>query len=249
MKEIITQVCVSNALKFFKKGLMERWNLVDYYNENLPCLFFGIYTNEALINNHKGLKILYFSSPADTASISEIVNSDNLFIIYTPYVTIPPYFKVKNIEFELKDYSMFKPNILGDKVYAYVGHISRYSEFNYNRILNIQQKINWEILLGECLDEANIPTINECKEKYYDKCFVNLNLSHGTGLTTVRELAYMGRLTISNALMNFPCFLKYDNDEHIIELIKQEANKIGTIQPSINCHNIGDEWLCVDFWK
>ena len=66
----------------------------------------------------------------------------------------------------------------------------------------------------------------------------------------------------------FPSFIKYsnlegraDNDEDfmiedveervnvILDIINEEAKKIGTIQPPMDPHAIGKEWLDIDFWE
>ena len=109
----------------------------------------------------------------------------------------------------------------------------------------IKDKIPFDIILGS----SDMIPLLECKELYYDNCFVNLNFSKGTGLTTVRELALMGRYTISNMNVDYISLLKYIDEDDIIELIKSESKKIGTVQPSINCHMIGDEWLDVNYWR
>lgn len=77
---------------------------------------------------------------------------------------------------------------------------------------------------------------------------MSLNLGGEGGMTTVRELAYMGRKTICNSLYKFPSLIPYRDQNDIIELINEESKKIGTIQPSIISHNINNEWLYTDFW-
>ena len=68
-------------------------------------------------------------------------------------------------------------------------------------------------------------------------------------MTTVTELGFMGRKTIMNTVYDhFTSTIKYNDDEDIIRIIEEESKKIGTIQPSISCHNIGDEWLDTNFW-
>jgi hypothetical protein len=48
--------------------------------------------------------------------------------------------------------------------------------------------------------------------------------------------------------MEFPNFITYNNIEDIIKIISDESKKIGTIQDPIDAHNVGDEWLNLDFW-
>ena len=93
------------------------------------------------------------------------------------------------------------------------------------------------------------------KENFYDKSFLNLNLSRGTGLSTAIELGLMGRKTIFKPTMQnniqrleLPIFIHYNTIDDIIEIINQESKKIGTIQPAIQSHNVGKEWLHLNFW-
>ena len=65
----------------------------------------------------------------------------------------------------------------------------------------------------------------------------------------------MGRKTIFKSeyknniqRLEFPNFIDYSSIDDIIGIIDNESQKIGTIQPSINAHNVGDEWLNLNFW-
>jgi hypothetical protein len=65
----------------------------------------------------------------------------------------------------------------------------------------------------------------------------------------------MGRKTIfknsthnSIQRLDFPNFISYNNIDDIIKIIKEESYKIGTIQDPIDAHNIGDDWLDLDFY-
>ena len=46
----------------------------------------------------------------------------------------------------------------------------------------------------------------------------------------------------------YPSIIGYKDDEDLINQINQESKKINTIQPSINAHTIGDEWLNIEWW-
>jgi hypothetical protein len=68
-------------------------------------------------------------------------------------------------------------------------------------------------------------------------------------------MGLMGRKTIiKNNYINtiqridFPNFIYYETIDDIVKIINEESKKIGTIQPSINAHNVGDEWLNLNFW-
>ena len=48
--------------------------------------------------------------------------------------------------------------------------------------------------------------------------------------------------------LDFPNFISYDNIQDIIKIISDESCKIGTLQDPIDAHNVGDDWLYLDFY-
>ena len=136
-----------------------------------------------------------------------------------------------------------------DKIYAYTGFKNGWSPNNLDKLKEIQNYIDYEIITTDHNDKSDLYDIDYLKENYYDKCFLNLNFTNGHGMTTARELGLMGRMTIMNSQnYNYPCLIGYNNNDDIVRIINQEANKIGTIQNSINSHNIGEEWVYTEFW-
>jgi len=232
--------------QFFKEDLIKRWNFKEYTNIDEPCFFFGAWEQIDKINAHKGLKVLAFITPLDCTALNKIHNSHNLYIWEDPHLNSNSGFKTKKCRPEIKDYSLFKPNVLGDKIYIYMRDRNA---FNYNRIENIKKSINFELLLGGSEGIGKFVSIEELKKNYYDECFVSVNLSNNLGMTTVTELGFMGRKTIMNTVYDhFTSTIKYNNDEDIIRIINEESKKIGTIQPPISCHTVNEEWLDINFW-
>jgi hypothetical protein len=84
-----------------------------------------------------------------------------------------------------------------------------------------------------------------------------VNLVPGHGMTTVRELALMGRKTAMNPINYTHSFgracLPYQLNhptKGLNKIIEKEAKKIGTVQPSINLHTLTtDKWLYLDYWN
>ena len=243
---MIKQVRVSHGLRRFKPGIMERWGLKDYHDKNAPCLFLNINGKEDIdaVKNHKGFKLIFFANARGNQFINHFVGVRDLVVMSNPYLNIPDGIKVKDGFFEIKDYSMFKPNRLGDKIYSYIGNERQKEKYGYNILKNLQKSIKYEIIFGM---QGN--SIEYVKHNYYDNCFLNLNFnkSGGGGLTTVKELALMGRKTIMNTKFDYDCIIPYKDDD-IIKIINGEAKKIGTIQPGKDYHTIGPEWQYVSYW-
>lgn len=248
---MINQARVSHGLRRFKQGLLQRWNLEDYHDRNASCLFFNLNGDEDInaVKNHKGFKLIFFGNARGNQFIKSLIGIDNLVVIYNGYLNIPKGIRFKDMgnatPFEIKDYSMFVPNTLGDKIYTYVGNQKQKHKYGYDRLLKIQKQIPYKILFG-----LQGHSIEHIKQNYYDNCFLNLNfnISGGGGITSATELGLMGRKTIMNTKFRYPFILPYKNDNDVIELINKEAQKIGTIQQSENHHTVGPEWQSETFW-
>lgn len=241
----ITQALVAPTLGFFKKGFLECNNLVDYYNENEPAIFFGARDSSNIINNHKSYKIIYPAYPHDYPLLD---NYDNTFFICPNLYNLPDGVIRKDISPKTKNYDLFQPSIMGDKIYTYSGFKDGWNH-RYDIVKEIQKKINFEIITTEHSVINDYYDIQFLKTNYYDKCFLNLNFSNGHGMTTIKEFGFMGRKTIMNEnYYKFPCVVGYKDIDDIINIINEESKKIGTIQPSINSHNVDDDWLDIDFW-
>jgi hypothetical protein len=228
--------------------LKQRWNFKDYYDVNKPCFFWGIIGEEHKINAHKGLKVVAGITPLDCTYAKRLVNSDNLYFWDDVHLDAGPEYKRKNVRPEIKDYSMFQPNLLGDKIYAYMRDPH---EFKLSTLQRIQKRINYEFIFTNLPNyevQYYIP-IEKMKELYYDKCFLNVNLSGRVGFTTIIELAHMGRKTICNTPYTyFNSLISFKDEDDIVRIINEESRKIGTIQPAMNCHTTGEEWIRIDFW-
>lgn len=258
MGNVIKQINVANhGLYPFSSKLKERYNFIDYYDINLPCFFWGVIGEVKKINDHKGLKIVKFLTPLDCTYLKFLNITDNLFIINDPLLDHSLDFKFVSLEFEYKDYSIFKPKKLENKIYCYMRDPV---EFKLNVLNNIQRKINYEIIFGGLVRDATYyDSLEFLKENYYDKCFLSINLSSKHGYTTVRELGLMGIKTVMYSPYNFPSIIQLKNtseninnmifdEDEIIYHINYESVKIGLVQESMDPHNIKNEWLNINFW-
>ncbi len=246
---LITQLHVANHGLFFEPELKKRYNFSKYENIYEPTLFFGVVhdDNINIINNHKGFKLVHCITPLDEMEVKKL-NKENLHLFYGPYIDKD--FNnviIKELNIEFKDYSMFKPNVLGNKIYSYMRD---QSEFKKSTLDSIQNKIPYEIIYGGTgIHVHTYLPIDELKNKFYNNCFLNINLSGRHGFVTIREMGFMGRKTIMNSLYNFPSVINYRDEGHIVEIIMEESKKIGTIQEPFNPHTIDNEWLNVNYWK
>ena len=247
----IKQAFVAPSISFFKKNFLEIYGLTEYNNINEPAIFFGASESSHLINNHKSYKIVLPCRPNDVPLIN---NYEKTFIICSDNYNLPGNVIRKSLTPKIKNYDIFKPNILGNKIYFYSG-FENGNNLYHNWIAELQKRINYEIITTNHKVLSDYYSIDSLKSNYYDKCFLNINLTNGSGLSTVIEMGLMGRKTIFKnpfnqnfQRMEFPNFLSYETIDDIVKIINIESNKIGTIQPSIDAHNIGDEWIDLNFW-
>jgi len=269
----------------FEKGFLNKWGLTSRYDKEKPCVFFEAFSNiERIIENTSLYKIVFPTTFYDYDKFIRdyrVQHIKNLFLILSreerpQYAKkwkhleayIPNNIKVKGFFPEIKDYSRFKPNPLGDKIYYHSTWEGSNSQCMHT-IQMIEARVNYEVITTKHKKQSDFYSEAFLKENYYDKCFLNLNFTHGGAMSTTTELGLMGRKTIVgdprdlfNPTMeyyNFPSFIRvntpkktdggYSSFKDIIDIINKEAEKIGTIQPSMKSHTIGEEWLDTDFWN
>jgi len=251
------QCHVGPHIQFFGKAFMERWKFRPYTCGNNPVVFFGVNGQHELINNHRGPKIIITSGPDDLPDWNILKNRENLFLLSSVdklSKPIPSDVLFKREMIEMKDFSMFKPNVLGNKIYAYTGthtwHVNHYLKNE------LQDRLPYELIYKTHDSVNDYYDLKYLKENYYDKSFMCINLQPGLGMTTVRELALMGRKVAMNPINYIHSFgkacLPFEFNhptKGLINIIKEEAKKIGTIQPSINLHTLTDDrWLYMDYY-
>jgi hypothetical protein len=245
------QAYVAPSIKFFKNNFLTKYGLVEYYDQNKPAIFFGAIESSDIINNHKGYKLIIPCTPIDYPTIKDY---EKTILMCSDNFKLPINVIRKSLTPQIKDYELFKPNPLGDKIYFYSGFKSGWN-FKTEFISELQKKIDYEIITTNHNKLNEYHSIEYLKDNYYDKTFLNLNFSDGNGLASVIELGLMGRKTIFNPKIEnniqrieFPNFINYNSMEDIIRIINEESKKIGTIQNPIDAHNIKDEWLDLNFW-
>ena len=240
---MIEQVYFSHAVKPFEIDFLKRWNVSAYNDQNQPALFCGVYNDAdvAIINKHKGFKLILNTGRERDCFVN--IDPKNVVVCRTTmWGKEWSKFKYVNANFELKDYSDFKPAKLGESVYIYVGNEQQKNLYFYDIAKQVESAIKYPVIYG-----MKKKSIDYVKENYYKNSFVNLKLNVHGGMVTATEMACMGRRSISNN--DAPFCLSYKSVNDIVELIEIEAKKIGTIQKSqIGNHFFTKDWRQLDQW-
>lgn len=248
------QAILGRTIQFFEKGFMDRWGFKEYYDSEKPAVFFGLEGLHKKYENHKGYKIYLPSTPEECMSLKRLKNHEKTILLWgdTEVHKEINFLKYTSDIVELKDYSIFKPNIIGDKIYYYSGFKNGWSgHWGESVIKEIQKNIDFELITTNHNNIKEYYDIDSLKTNYYDKTFLNLNLSENNGMTTVIEMGLMGRKTITMRDYNsykYQSIINCVNIEDILKQINIESKKIGTIQEKIDVHTLGNEWLSLDFW-
>jgi len=235
--ENFNQVSVSSGLHMFKKRFLKKYNLQEYNDDDKNAIFFGIYTNDDLlqITKNKGLKLVIWGG--------EDCNIKNIF----SYQTITEIKKIPNIihisiseciknsldkmnlnslliEFNLVDKILFKQlpyNKRGHSIYIYNGnrkgreHV--YGSKIYNEVIKSCKQFKYIFST-----DINI-SYEEMVESVYSKCFIVLRLtSHDGNANTAQECESLDLPIIHNFSKNG---LKWNNYFDVIYHIKNEYKK------------------------
>lgn len=245
---MINQTRFSRSVKFFEKDFCKRWDITAYKDINVPCLFSGVYNMDdvKIINNHKGFKVVW--NNGRIRDIFTLLNPDNLVVLkYTDSIdhsSIEGKYKIKQARFEIKDYSLFKPNPLGDCICCYLGTETAKYRYGFEEVERLRKITKFKILIS-MLGK----TREQLKAEIYDKSFIYFKPNLIGGVATSNELALMGRNTICNAKGEY--YISYNSVEEVCEIIKNESKNIGKVMGSVldkDYFDTGEEWKQVEFW-
>jgi len=213
---MINQVRFSNSVKFFERDFCNYWNVTTYKNNTDPCLFAGVYNKEdvELINNHKGFKVVWNNGNIRPFFIE--LNPENMVVLkYTESIDhslLERRYKIKKARFPIKDYTLFTPTNLGDKICCYLGTPEMRDIYGYSVIHKLEDMTRFKIIISY-LGKSR----EDLKRDIYDKSFVYFKPIIIGGVETANELAHMGRKTISNAKGEF--YIPYQSLEEACTLI------------------------------
>lgn len=233
---ISSQCYFSNGVLTFKKRIKDKYKLVDYYDTNKPCLFFGMYNNEDLrkIKNHKSLRIIVWcgedtnkSSQISIQTIKEIKLLKNVIHLTKSKSTYENlrHHNIYNIltNYNVVDTSLFKPVLsynLGNKILIFNGqskgreHI--YNEKIYSKIIQLLPQFQYIFS-----NQLNVKW--EQMPKIYKECFIMLRLTDNDGnANSVQECEAIG----IPAIHNQSCYgLKWKNFEDVKQHILHQYKK------------------------
>lgn len=256
------QIYVSNTLEAaFGENIRGKWGLRKYDDIESPAIFFGLYKEEDIskLMKHRGISlVIWGGGDMRDNALKQVKRKIDLGRTYT--FTNPGAFsgmlrsrriKHKSFYLPIKDFSMFKPVELGDKIYVYKGWKgNRADYFKWDDVIvPIAKHFGNDRILY-----ADNVSIEELIENYYSKCFVYVKPNPKGGCTTMWELGHMGIKTISTGPGPAPNVINFRNTKEIIKLIEMEESKIGSFQEkvsneTIKCLDLNSDWLKIKFWK
>jgi len=246
---MIKQCRFSKAVKFFEQDFCDRWGLKHYYSQEESCLFAGVYKPEDVeaINNHKGFKVIWNNGNVRN-KLFNMLDEKNLVVCkYTNSIDhsgIDSRFRIVPARFEIKDYSLFAPEPLGQSVCVYLGNEKSKHIMGFDEVIKLKKITKHPIIIS-----MQGHTRAWVKENIYARSFVNFKPVKVGGVETANELALMGRKTVSIA--EGEGYINYNTIEEAANLIELEAKKIGTNQGSVlpkDYFRTGEEWLNEKFW-
>jgi hypothetical protein len=180
----IEQVYMSDCIAHFHEGFRKLHGLRKYDNTEEPALFVGMY-NVADFNalkNHQGRTLVMFSgADMDNAPLvkSEIVADS------TQAATLRTLENIKIANVSYRSFEDFKPTRLGEK---------KYKRYLLNRVI---ERYGTRVVIGYH------PHTDEEMRQIYSECAIGLQFNPFAGYTSTKEMAHMGRMSISNRITPF----------------------------------------------
>lgn len=258
MSRDFTQINISPILEeYFGENFRNKWNLSPYNDPNKPSVFLGWYNDfdYKIILNHKSPMIFIWGGGDMTEDkvkfISNLPNSHQIGYGWQKNKFESLGVKYKEIIIPIKDFTTLPLSPLGENIYVYKGiHGNRPGYFKWDSIVNPLI----EVFGKDRVIYSDFQPIDQLVENFYKDCFVYVKPNEKGGSTTMWELGYMGRKTITSNQGDLPNILNYSTLDDVINHIVEESKKIGTLQPQIreDLHNIfmnTDEWLYLNYYE
>lgn len=252
---MIKQFIISKSVQFFQSRIEYNYPIQCVnnagYNCQEPCLFIGNYGPGDLqrINRHTGLAIVLWCGID--------IHRDNIVGGVkkgVKHIVMSHWNEAQAIKFNLnyhflplcltfRDY--WKPEILGEKVYAYAPN----EIYGLSLIKEIELEIPFPMIITTNKNQYGLEDLRNL----YRQCFVGLRLrdKYDGVAVTVQGMGLMGRRTIWNG--DQPASIHWKDKADVIRLIGEESKKIGTSQPAVAENtmiyfDVGNEWLKEEFY-
>ena len=191
---MIEQVYMSDCIKHFHEGFRRLWGLKEYSDPESSALFVGMYDLKDLsaLKNHKGRTLVIFSgADMDNAPMvrSEIVADET----QANYLRTLEDVKIANVSY--RSFENFKTAPLGDKIYCYQNNNSdgNKHKYRYDLLMKVEKRYGPSRVI-----RGYHPHTDEEMRDIYKECAIGLQFNPFAGYTSTKEMAHMGRMSISN---------------------------------------------------
>lgn len=251
----ITQLRTSAHVRFFAEGFASRWGLnpdIANYDPTQPCVFLGCYSEEDarfIRFNSSPLKVVI---PTGEGSRMDLLYGTPGLVFISPdqqwanFGGSPDADRLP-LPIPIKDFRAYTPEVMGDKVYVYIGNGDR-KKFRLDQLDRVMDAIGHDrFILGEGLKLS----ASELIERYYRPSCVNLQINPDAGFTSSVEMAYMGRPTIGN--FETPWNRPYRDEAELIKTIEWALRTLpgqfaGRCVPPGYFHE-SDDWLQTEYYQ
>ena len=250
----IKQAYISESLNHLKSRFFDKYDLKPFFSYNLPCLFFGLFT-EKDIQTYLSIKekkyVIWAGTDLDLDHKNryynfQIIINNGLTLSYAisndlENRMIKYKINYKRIKFSLLDENNFYPITLkGGNIFIYNGinngNEDIYGKKIYDQIINIFPKFNF-------IFSKNLYIPNEEMHTVYKKCFIGLRLTNKDGnANMVEEMLKMNIPVIHNGDYENAITWK-DTDSISKEIIKNIPKILVIFEKDLNLNDGSLVWL------
>jgi len=224
----IQQTRISKSVHDFP--FKETYKLVEYENQDEPCVFFGCYNPEDLetIRNHRGLGVIWWCGQ-DALTFKDWISLDlpNIFHI-TERKNVKTYMDWSCIDCKLTPITDLgikgEPMERGDRIFAYAPASS--PQYHGIKIINELKSMGYDILVGDGSVNQADWRAGVCND-YYSQCYMGLVLSpFAGGGASIIEMGLRGIPCITNVI-ELPNTIEFNDTEDCKWLLDANRGLIG----------------------
>lgn len=268
----IKQAVFSTALEHFKEGFCANYPLDTdgrNYDPKAPCVFVGLYNGQdwEALAAHAGMAVVILGGADQSMTTAAFILrcrevGREVYVSRgpegSPADRFTSKFKLpgKRVAVAFQNYSKFRPIPIGSKVYAYRGlggdRTQRDAVFRWSeRGEPLVEHFGAERFV---IPEQRVP-IEQLRDSAYTQAACYLRTNERGGLTTMFEMAHMGRRTVGPTSTGdiWPCYTPTDDFEEQVTFIERQLSREGEVDEGlyhqIRDHFSGTEWLDEDYWR